>query len=81
MAVNDLVSSSTMRMLAVESVFMTHSGAFLFAEEPDTQERQQFVGVHGLGDIVRCAGFEAFFAVAFHCLGRKSEDRQVPGAG
>src|SRR5262245_63233318 len=78
MAMSDFTSSSTMRMLAMESLLMSRSGAFLLAEEPDAQQRKQLIGVHRLGNIIRCAGFETFLAVAFHGFCRQGEYRQEP---
>jgi hypothetical protein len=54
---------------------MVDPGTSLFAEQPDTQEREQFLGVHRFGDIVRSAGLEAFLTIPFHRFGGKSEDR------
>src|SRR5262245_9396346 len=76
MAVSDFTSSSTMRILAVESLLMLRSGAFLLAEEPNAQQRKQLIRVHRLGNIIRCTGFEAFLAVAFHGFRRQGQYRQ-----
>ena len=81
MAISVLASSSTMSILAVGSVFMIDSRNSLFAEEPNAQEREQFVRIDGLGDVIGSAGFETFFAIALHRLGRERKDRQKPVSG
>src|SRR5688500_2352702 len=44
--------------------------------QPYPQQRQQLLGFDRLGDIIRCARFEALLAVAFHSLGGQGDDRQ-----
>src|SRR6266540_6852585 len=44
--------------------------------EPDPQQGTELVHVHRFGDVIRSAGLEASFAVAFHGLGGDREDRQ-----
>src|SRR5262249_62051260 len=75
-AMSDFTSSSTMRILAVESLLMSCFGAPLLAEEPDAQQRKQLIRVHWLSNIIRRTGFEAFLAVAFHGFYRQGQDRQ-----
>src|SRR6266542_47769 len=44
--------------------------------EPDPQQGTELVHIHRFGDVIRSAGLEASFAVAFHGLGGDREDRQ-----
>ena len=41
----------------------------VLAIEPGTQQRKQFVGIDGFGDIVGGAGDEAFVAITLHGFG------------
>src|SRR5207244_943595 len=46
--------------------------------KPDPQQRKQLFAVHRFGQVIRCAGFETFFAVALHGLGGEGQDGQRP---
>src|SRR5579862_4556702 len=48
--------------------------------EPHPQQRQQLVGIHRLGDVIRRAGLQTLLAVAFHGLRGERDDRQAAEA-
>src|SRR5579871_53919 len=50
------------------------------AMQPHPDRKQQLFGVDGLGEIIGCAGLEAFLPVALHCLGGQRDDREPPEA-
>ena len=66
-------SSSTIRILDVVG---RHGSAS--AVQPHAQQRQQLVGVHRLGDVVRRPGLQALLAIALHRLGGQRQNRQRP---
>src|SRR5207245_10396812 len=78
MAKSVLTSSSTTRMFAVGSVFISNFRHLLLAKQPDAEERKQLFRIHGFRDVIGGGGREAFVAVAFHRLCSKGENRQSP---
>src|SRR5438270_4849970 len=70
--------SSTIRMLALGSggIFAVLAFRFLLGK-PGTEQRQQLLGVHRLGDVVGGAGLQALLAVALHGLRGQRDDGQV----
>src|ERR1700732_3701105 len=44
--------------------------------QPHTKRREQLLGINRLGQVLRCASFQALFTIALHRLGRQSNDRK-----
>src|SRR6267143_4369000 len=59
---------------------MGFSNACHSTEQPHSHQRQQLVRVHGLGDVIACAGIETCLAVSRHCLRCECQDRESPGS-
>src|ERR1700761_7091217 len=49
--------------------------------QPNSQQRQQFVRVHRLGNVIRSTSFQTFFTVTFHGLGGQGQDGQRAETG
>src|ERR1044071_4740267 len=64
--------SSTIRMFVFSSILPV---------QPSSQHRQEMLAVHRLGQVVPCAGGDAFLPVALHGLGRVGDDRQLAALG
>src|SRR5262245_17460452 len=64
--------SSTTRMLI--GWLMSSPGS---PHQPRTKYGQQLLRIHGLGEVVPGAGFDALLAISLHGLGRHRDDRQV----
>ena len=77
---HDLVAEQLRRLIVDEQDIhwlpVGCSSALGLAMQPYAKRRQQLFGIDRLGEIVRGAGLEAAFAIAFHRLRRQSDDRQ-----
>src|SRR5256885_6439699 len=71
-------STSSMLTFSLSSMPLASPGSLTLAVQPRPYQRQQLLGVHRLGDVVRSPRFQALLAVALHGLGGEGDDRQQP---
>src|SRR5689334_7542280 len=69
--------SSTIRILTFSSATSVGWNSLVMSTmHPAPQEREETFRIHGLGNVIACARFNTFLAIALHRLGGQSDDRK-----
>src|SRR6266508_4140977 len=63
--------------LAVPSRVSAWARATALPVEPDPHQRQELLGIDRLRNVIRRAGFDALFPIAFHRLRSQRDDRKL----